>query len=619
MARNPIQTQIVASGMDATSDPVTMPLNRARSLVNYQIDRLGVLRNDLRFVNQLPAPSDADGVSWYYRATIRNNTLGIPFDISTDLLVWVAGGFLFLAIPDDDPLFFPVGNVSVQTGGVTGYAGSGAFFIGKRVRFAALQSELLMVQEGGLLLLRFYAVPYLSPHSGFYRAGIQPPLSSGSFSNLTLSATGTGLTGTWGYKLTFADERGRESSPTPVANITLSNQGTHAAFSTLYDSPPTAYSGSNLATAYLYRNTIGAPSVFYRIAAHTIPIFGTSFTFGSGDFFFDSAAYDDAPDVDIVSGTLAPSPGENDPPNPASIIAIWKNRVLLNDVTDSTTLQISNTLSPTQWTLIPTTPVTSTDGVRSEIGTEQGDPITAIVDFGSYAAIFKRRQCFFLSGNDLSDFIIQPVHSRGCISPDSCVRCDNTVLFLSDDGVYGATYGGGELVGKMSKEIESLLLATPIIQRETSYAWFVNNQYHLQVGEVTFIYNFDVQGWGTWDLGLVPALNAGDSGLIGGMVPSTPPVPCSVTLSESLITVAPEGGTVSVIITALNDSALEYLSTVSWATITGPFSGSGTATVTIEANPAAARVGAVSICGASVEIDQSALETPVVLSNPVCT
>lgn len=496
-----------------------MPLNRAQSIINYQNDRLGLLRTDLRLVDQLPlgfTQNTIDGVSFYYSAVVINFTTGHPVNTKTDLVVWITDGLLETGLPAADPLI--PNRITFNNGynTPTGYANFGvSFFFGKRVRFASFLDELLMVQDGGNLLMRFYSTQALG--TALWRAGFSPPQASGSFPNFALSTSGTGLTGTWQYKITFADEHGRESSPSDAASITLVNQGTAVSWSTVYASPPTAYFGSNFVTVYLYRNTLGAPATFYRIAAHTIPAMTSSGTFVGGDFFFDAHAYDDAPDSAIVAGTLAPNPGENDAPNPASVICLWKNRILLDDVTNTSTLQISNTLSSTQFTSISLGIVT--DGERTLVGTDQGDPITAIVDFGSYAAIFKRRACFFLSGNDITDFQIQPIYTRGCLSPDSAVRCDNQVLFLSDDGVYAASYGNGELVGKISKEIEAQLLNQPMTARETSYAWFVDNAYHLQVGQTTYVYQFDVLAWTTWRLGLRFNYGGGDAGIIGEVVP----------------------------------------------------------------------------------------------------
>src|SRR5579859_4489957 len=230
MARLATQSQTAASGMDLTSDPVSMSIARARRLVNFQVSRSGRVQANVRLVNTLPGTGSQgpiDGVGWYYQAALRNNPFATDIFFH-DLKLWATLGFLFSSLPSQDPLNVPDTNVSFVGGGITGYAtGFAAFFPGKRVRFFSLSDEILMIQDGGLLMLRAYFSPTLG--QGFFRAGIEPP----DVTNLTLSTSGTGLTGTWGYKLTYADERFRESSPTPVVNITLSNQGTHVVSSNI--------------------------------------------------------------------------------------------------------------------------------------------------------------------------------------------------------------------------------------------------------------------------------------------------------------------------------------------------------------------------------------------------
>lgn len=628
MARLATQSQTAASGMDLTSDPVSMSLSRARRLVNFQVSRSGRVQSNVRLVDVLPgngAVSSIDGIGWYYQAALRNN----PFSTDIffhDLLLWATASFLFAARSSADPLTTPVSNVQFVGGGITGYAaGFSAFFAGKRVRFFSLGDEILMVQDGGLIMLRSYFSPTLG--QGFFRAGFEPP----SVSNLTLSAVGTGLTGTWGYKLTYADERFRESSPTPVVNITLTNQATHAVSPNIGTfSPPTSYGGSNWRYAYLYRNTIGAPDVFYQIARHTIPSTNpASITFGAGDYYNTAAANDDSPDADIVNPQLiGPNPGENDPPLPASIGVVHKNRVFLNDINDANTLQVSNQGSATQFAALSVLP---TDGGRFEIGTDQGNSITALVEFGSILAIFKRRGSYFLYGDSLSDFVVRPVHQRGCIAPDSAYRCDNVVCFLSDDGVYAAAYEGGDVVTKISKEIEADLLTQSIDDRETSVGWFVDNRYHISVGPITYVYDFDAQGWTCYQFGsgalsygngipdttvaaTVGFAPMGNSALYGSVVPGETGCtdPCDIRVTPASIGAPKEGGVYILTIEALNSARFGYMVSDGWIHVSdATTSGSGTALVTIDPNTACMdRDGKIVACGVTIDINQAGVPPP---------
>lgn len=619
--------------MNLTDDPVSMPLNRARRLINFLISRSGQVRANVRLVNQLPAglPFPIDGVTWYYNAAFSNTPFVTELFFS-DLLIWSTQGFLFRGTPAPDPLV--AGQVTfpaVVPNGITGYA-LRPFFEGKRVRFFALGDEVIAVQEGGLLPVRFYFSPTLG--SGFFRAGIEPPTvfdSGTGQGNLQLRTSGTGLTGTWGYKMTFADERFRESSPNPVVNITLTNQGTRATINNIgFFAPPASFGGSNLIYAYLYRNTIAAPDVFYRIAFRTLSTLSDHSTtplspqdFGAGDFFFNANAFDNAADADITGGVLAPSPGENDPPLPASIGVIHQNRVFLNDINDANTLQVSNLGSTTQFAALT---VQVTDGGRFTIGTDQGNTITALVEFGSVLAIFKRRGSYFLYGDNITDFVVRPVHERGCVAPDSCARCDNVICFLSDDGVYAASYEAGDVVTKISKEIEADLLTLPQSTFEAAIGYHIDNRYHLAIGDTTYVYDFDAQGWTCYCFGsgLLSLQNGipdafvqakvgygalGNSALYGAIVPcgggdDAPPA-CDVAVVPPTLDFPGGGGSLALLVTPANSSATPYQSFAPWLAINGPQFGQGSATVTAQANPLCMqRIGFVQVCYQQVQVTQ---------------
>lgn len=616
--------------MDLTSDPVAMSINRARRIINLQIERGGHVYGNVRLVDQLPTPytGGIDGIGWFYQAALRNNPNSLDI-YYTDLLLWASAGFLFGGQPGANLLVDKVSNISFVGGGITGYVSFACFFLQKRVRFFSLSSEILMVQDGGLIMLRAYFSPTLG--QGFYRAGIEPPVAN----NLTLSAVGTGLTGTWGYKITYADERFRESSPSPAVNITLTNNATHAVASNIGSfTPPASYGGSNLRYAYLYRNTIAAPDVFYRVAEATLPTTNLStYTFKAGDYINDlAAANDNSADAVITAGTLAPQPGENDPPLAASVGCIHKNRVFLNSIDNANTLQVSNAGSATQFAAIFNVD-TPTDGGRFEIGSDQGNTITALVEFGSVLAIFKRRGSYFLYGDSLADFIVRPVHQRGCIAPDSAARCDNVVCFLSDDGVYAASYEAGEVVTKISKEIERELLSASIEEREASVGWYVDQRYHLSVGTIIYVYDFgaDPDGWtcyvfGSGSLAVGEGLpvatveagvgfgDLGNSALYGSVVfndtcevvGQDPPPLCATEVTPTALAFDGDGGTQTLQVTPQNATPTTYASYAFWLSINGPQLGPGTATVLCAENDTCFdRTGTVQICDQVITVTQT--------------
>lgn len=661
MSRLPSQSIPASNGTDLTSDPVLMSLGRARALINWQIDRPGIVHNNISLVDQLTtAYPTIDGIGYYYNAAITNiqNTL----TIFSDLVMWAAGGFLFFGKPADNPItgrINPNSGIILQGSGITGYS-QNVFFIAKRVRFIAYGSELIMVQDGGLLPIRMYATDTFG--SGLFRAGIEPPTNTGGgpfqIPAMLLSAQsigGVGIgPGTWKYKLTFADERLRESSPTEATAITLlTGEGTKVQYRTDYfrDSNRIGqgqdYGGSNLRYAYLYRNIQGVEDTFYQIARATIPQFPVNpVTFVNSDFYFNPVArdYDDAPDNLITASAISPNPGENDPPDAASVGTVYRNHVVLNDVNDANTIQISNLSSTVQYALIPTSPLVATDGLRAGIGTDQGNVITAFEEFGSYLAIFKRRGCYFLSGNNLTDFNVQPMHTRGCIAPDSCVRCDNVVMFLSEDGVYAASYQGGEVVQKISKEIEAELLDHLLTFRENAVGWFFDNSYHLAVEATIYVYNFDAQGWTTYVFGSGQVFGPGEFGFGEGVPPTNITsnvgfnligsgsaaaygafVPndgncgggngdgdgaCDLTVIPTSISATAGGGSFPVTILAQNDARIGYGASDAWLSVSGPSSGSGTATVIVAPNTACMpRSSLVTICDKQVTVTQAQLSS----------
>lgn len=614
-----LQSQILTApaGMDYTTQAETVDPTKCRLLCNYQVDRGGYIRATTRSVSQLPSPSaqPIDGMGYFYGAQITNNVTGAW--LFTDLVMWVSGAFLWIGVPAANPLTDRITSVSFVEGGITNYIPGAQFKVGKRPRFFALMDEMVIVQDGGLVPLRYYAGPTYG--SGLYQAGIPVPTSSGTYANLTVATSGTGLTGTWDYKLTFSDERGRRSSPTIALPITLTNQGTLATWDTGY--APGTYIGSHFFTAELYRNTQGAPSTFYQIQQITIGLAT------SGNFAVDNAA-----DSTITSGALAPNPGENDPPNPASVGIVYKNHVVLNDVTNPNSVQISNLLSTTQYTSVPTTPLTATDGIRSNVGTDQGNIITGFAAFGSYLAVFKRRNTYYLTGDTIDTFVVQPMWDKGCIAPDSIVRCDDVILFLADDGIYETAYAGGDTLHKISKEIEDIVFkqATAFAatitaaDREAASALYINRQYRITIGEWVFCYDFDRLGWAIefYGSGVIPGdegcpdvtvmagsgftVGLADAGQFGASVDSMAdaPLTCGVSVSPTSIIVDSTAQSYNLTITASNSASIPYSSNVSWARVNGPSNGSGIATVGIDANEGGPRVGQLFICDQVIPVNQ---------------
>ncbi len=121
-----------------------------------------------------------------------------------------------------------------------------------------------------------------------------------------------------------------------------------------------------------------------------------------------------------------------------------------------------------------------------------------------------------------------------------------------------------------------------------------------------------------------PALNAIFSGLQGlavdkaGNIALADPVnnrvriltpvysTCSYSLSGNNLSVSGAGGTASITVTTSAGCAYNGVSNVSWATVTSSGTGSGTATITYNANGPAARSGTIYLAGQLITISQAA-------------
>lgn len=316
-------------------------------------------------------------------------------------------------------------------------------------------------------------------------------VGNGAFGGTAPTVVPFNKTGVVQYAMTFVDALGRESDlSTPVkvdytagyADALITATGLTA-----------AVAGGAVAQAYLYATTGALPGftndTFYRIHTFT--------STGSGP---DPSFEDNNTDAQVSAGgasAIAAAYGENAAPLPASLIGVHGTRVILNATTAQGVIQISNQGSATQYAVSPQQP---TDGETIVISSDQGNVITGFASFGSMFAILLRRGLYVLQGDDYTTWTIYRIHDRGCIAPDSVLRADNHVMWLSDDGVYVGSYIYRFQLEKFSKPIEADLQAynaTPAgrVQLEAACAAFVNNTYVLAIGNTMYCYDFDTAGW----------------------------------------------------------------------------------------------------------------------------
>ncbi len=326
-----------------------------------------------------------------------------------------------------------------------------------------------------------------------------PTLSQTTGGSLTPSQT-------YYYEITVEDELGRETSPSPSASITLSSSNNRVGIA----QPQTFTGGSFNAVTYwnIYRLNPGQTS--YRFVAQ-VAIGTTSYN----DDFADSV---------INARDAAPDDGENDPPlssaatpytaGQATMFAVWKSRLVINSSNDPNLVQVSNAGNPVQFSSLPL-PTNLDDGLRIPVGGHGQNQVTGLANLGSLLCVFGRDTTSLLYGDDISDFTLRETLQRGCQNPNSIQRCENEVLFLSDDGVYAIGYESGYSVAKRSVPIDDLFRGFQWIKNESEptskwryqasqvinaiqasvCSFYSDNRYYLSMYNRTLAMDIRTGGW----------------------------------------------------------------------------------------------------------------------------
>jgi hypothetical protein len=355
------------------------------------------------------------------------------------------------------------------------------------------RTELIFSCNGNLY--RYYRTEPTGTEN-LFTVGLATP----SITSLAQSAGGSmTLLGTYEYEITDEDEFGRESSPSAAVSITLT--GTNATVTVTRGTLDTSGGSTHW---NVYRKNPG----------------GTQFFFVATIVSGTSTYVDAASDTSISTNDVAPSAGENDPPNNATIMTIWKNRLVMNDVTIPADIQVSNAASPTQFSTLPL-PTNVADGFTAWVGGKGDNEITGLESLGSMLAIFKRSSMTFLQGDTIENFSLLPIHERGCSNHLGVQRCENEILFPSNDGVYSILYESGYVEKKISVEVDNLFTGFVNIRREdwprsfgqpqstestmsmdgNVTSWYSRNVYYLSFGNKTLGYDMMAPGRGWFDAG----------------------------------------------------------------------------------------------------------------------
>lgn len=476
--------------MDVSTSATSLPSSRCQSLNNALLDRPGHLRAQLQLVDALPAVQSApiDNV-WYYFGV--NNAL--------DAIVFMSGSALYSAFYADRPTvhtnYTPAYPPLFGTPTVPGNA-TNVTVAGVRNRAAQFGNELIVTNDAFGAFPQF--IRFFVGASG--SSGLVAPLTynnvlAGTVFSLT-AASGSIPVGLYTYYFTIFDNLGRESNISTGTSITLGSPASVNISLTPFPGAATdpGYGGYNI-----YRTTVNQTSPAYLVASTNII---------AGVFTFN----DNLADNVLTGGILAPSLGENSSPNQANVICNYKNRLWLNDTTNNSVLQISGLGNPAQFSILT---YTGSDGERLTVGNNQGDPIVALVPLSAFLLVFRRQETYLIRGDGIAsvvdaagtallDFTSQPLLQRGCIAPDSAINCDNSCIFLAQDGIYVIDPSGG--VNLVSEPLDPYFQAfnsTPAGRAllNSSVARYDGRRYCLQVGVYCFVLDLRTGGWVTWGFG----------------------------------------------------------------------------------------------------------------------
>lgn len=451
MTQYPHQIRHAPQGMNNVIDRPQMPLNRCEGIRGFLPARHGVLNPAFPVYQQpnVTVPllgASIEGLAFYM------DLPGSAFASRSDYLIVVRDGGIvyshkvgYIANPPSQTPLVKVGaGVSLgnlQDTGMLAFNTFGTY----NVRSAQLRDELFIVQDqGGTIPKRI-----VKGSDGILRllqCGINTPV--GADFALTDGGAGAMAAGTFDYRITFADEKFRESSPSVTESITqiINKKVTNTI--TWPTDPQIKY-------AYMYRKAQGTGADYYRITPD-----GLSVDYLTRTAAATLAGNDNTTEANLVTGELAPNPGQNDPPLRANMVCVHKDRLCFNDRSILTTptnylsqdtVQMSNVGAPTQFSVTGTVD-TPDEGTGLIIGSEQGDEVMGIISYGSLLFAFKRNSTYVVYGDDLSDFEVRREWARGAVATDTIGEYDGLLGFMASDGYYASS---GGVPAKISGEIDA--------------------------------------------------------------------------------------------------------------------------------------------------------------------
>ena len=501
MSKNANQLLPPPFAMRSYSDPTALAPTESSLIQGFWPAREGVLRCPSPLQSIPVAPTQTIlGFAWY---TDRRTPAAAPWNTRSRLLVFYADAATGLPVETFEmwqldgvggarkcSWTYPGAGSAVSviedpgwftTGGFTGVLAEGETVSRTRsapVRWVQQDDELFFVYGCGAYPRRFWVdvngVPWCSL-LGMYAPDVADG-SFGTFVNYFAFDDGWGSgapvgnmvpTTTYTYRIFWSDNKGRLGDASEDKTWVLGS-GSHPTAQSVYLQIPRrglaalGYGVKGATRIYIARAAQGTDT-FYFINPWKAGTEQTAgyYTLVDGDVG-NVVLEDRASETTLISGDLAPLPGENGLPPRCSMLAIEGNRLWTDDrsyggyigtervyptptyttnpnYTDTpslTRIWASNLNGYSQFNLVAD-PTREDLGASLQVGSSEGGMVSGLMSYGATLGVWKTDGQWLITGNSAADWSINFAHNKGCINPDSIGRVKGITYFMSQDGIWG--------------------------------------------------------------------------------------------------------------------------------------------------------------------------------------
>lgn len=473
MSKYQHQTLHAPQGADLVTDPPSIPETRGRHIEGFFPARHGVLYPSYPLQPCIENPTFPFGpkaVFVYRNYKPLSPALAAIGRTTNDMLVMITGQGQVRWMPlqyargqEAVKAYWAWAGPVIPSGGTAiDYGGTPPWYTSSFYNGVQIGPELFFCSTHGSSIYSFFVhptedVPYL------VKLGLFPPPQP--LVGLP-PVTGGGLTASsyYEYRLTLEDVFGRESSPSPVNAIeTTASFTTVDVWLTGVPSQP-----NRLWTKlHIYRSLAGGGR-HYRVHTYDYADAVSGFTFR-----------DNVPDVEAAEAALCPYDNQNDPPRPATHLAVHKNRLwasIEGEYADDQTwyrtperrsvIQVSNLMSFSQFSRAEATAIdiagenlAVTDGTELSIDVDTTDSVTGMLSAGAAICVWKRYGMWLVWGDDPTSFSVQFAHNVGCVGPRSVCNFKGQLVWRGPDGIYITNGASGFIPRLISKQISPVFAA----------------------------------------------------------------------------------------------------------------------------------------------------------------